>query len=64
MKDATNLIIKKIKDNDSGFFENFEDLIKSGSQYNIKEAIEIGTKKIMETSNLILEDRANASKKV
>ena len=56
IKDASDLIIKEIRDNDSSFFKNFETLIKSGNEYSIIQAIEIGTKKLIEATDLILEE--------
>jgi len=56
LKDASTLISNEIRKSDPLFFENFEQLIKSKNEFKIKEAIEYGSNKLIEISNLIFEE--------
>lgn len=56
LENASKLILTKIKNSDSSFFQNFGDLVRSGNEYMVKEAIEKGTEKIIETYNTLLKE--------
>lgn len=59
---ASNIVINEINKHDPTFFEHFEQMVKSRNEYQISEAIDNGSKKLLEFYNLVLKENGITEK--